>query len=173
MKIVCILLMLALLTGCGAQETFETIADWYYEPVVSAGVIRVTLPQEAAVLASMDDGGSIYLCEGYSICMQTLASGDLERTLKTVTGFHSDRLQLIQTEQKNVKRYDFVWVAAGEGGDQLCRGAILDDGAFHYTLCVMSDADETGNYAETWDAIFSSFVLDDGEGSKTEANPSL
>lgn len=159
MKIVCILLMLVLLTGCGAQETFETIADWYYEPAVSAGVIRITLPQEAAVLASMDDGGSIYLCDGYSLCMQTLESGDLEQTLRTVSGFSSDRLQLVQTEQRGVKRYDFVWAAAGEGTDQLCRGAILDDGNFHYTLCVMSDADKTGDYVEIWDEIFSSFTL--------------
>lgn len=160
MKIVCVVLMLALLTGCGAQETFETVADWYYEPVISAGTVRLSLPQDAAVLASLDDGGSIYLCEGYSLCMQTLEAGDLDRTLRTVSGFSADRLRLMQTQQQGVTRYDFVWAAAGEGTDQLCRGAILDDGSFHYTLCVMSDADKTEDYAQIWDQIFSSFTLE-------------
>lgn len=163
MKIVYVSLLLALLSGCAAQETFETISDWYYEPVISAGMVRVSLPQNAAVLASHDDGASIYLCDGYTLCMQTMQSGDLDRTLRAVSGFSSDRLQLMQTEQQGVKRYDFVWAAAGEGSDQLCRGAVLDDGNYHYTLCVMSDADKTGDYLEIWDGIFSSFTLNSVE----------
>lgn len=159
MKMLCVLLVLLLFSGCAAQETFETVSDWYYEPAISEGVICLTLPQEAAVLASRDDGGSIYLCDGYTLCVQTLEAGDLERTMRAVSGFSTERLQPIKTEHQNVIRYDFVWAAAGEAGDQLCRGAILDDGNFHYTLAVMSNADKSGDLFETWDEIFSSFGL--------------
>ena len=157
MKVLCVLLVLLLFSGCAVRETFETVSDWYYEPVISASAIQVSLPGDAAVLASMDDSGSIYLCEGYTLCLQTFSSGDLDKTLRTVTGFGADRLQLIRTEQAGLKRYDFVWAAAGENGDQLCRGAILDDGNFHYTLSVMSDADKAGDFGEIWDGIFDSF----------------
>ena len=157
MKVLCVLLALLLFSGCAARETFETVSDWYYEPAISAGMIQVSLPGDAAVLASSDDGGSVYLCEGYILCLQTLTSGDLDKTLRMVTGFGANRLQLIQTNQSGITRYDFVWAAAGEDGDQLCRGAILDDGNFHYTLSVMSDADEAEDYIEIWDKIFASF----------------
>lgn len=159
MKWLCVLLVLLLFSGCAAQETFETVSDWYYEPVISAGAIRLSLPEDAAVLASRDDGGSIYLCEGYTLCLQTLEAGDLNKTLRAVSGFGDDQLRCIQTQQAGVTRYDFVWAAAGETGDQLCRGAILDDGYFHYTLSVMSDADRFGDLSDTWDRIFSSFSI--------------
>ncbi len=159
MKILCMLAVLLMLCGCNAQETFETVSDWYYEPAISAGLMQVKLPEGVSVPTSTHDGGSIYLCDGYTVCMQVLEAGDLDKTLRVVSGFSSDRLQLIQTRQQGMKRYDFVWVAAGEGTDQLCRGAVLDDGDFHYTLCVMADAGESESYQKTWEEIFASFGL--------------
>lgn len=163
MKIVCVLAALLVLSGCAAQETFETVSDWYYEPAISMGVIRMTLPQDAAVVTSHSDAGSIYICDGYTLSVQTLDGGDLDRSLRTVSGFSSDQLQLLQTQRQGGKRYDFVWAAAGEGGDQMCRGALIDDGTYHYTLCVMSDAAESGEFQETWNALFSSFGLENEE----------
>lgn len=159
MKKYVLLMFILALTGCTAKETFETVEDWYYTPAVSAAAIRVEVPEDAAV-ATQSDGGSLYLCDGYSLCMQTLQSGDLSRTLQTVTGFPAEKLQLMETASDGITRYDFVWAAAGEGGDQLCRGAILDDGSFHYTLCVIAQADTAGQLEQSWQEIFSSFGLE-------------
>lgn len=158
MKIVVALLCLLLLTGCTAQETFETVGDWYYEPAISEGVISLSIPEQAAVTASGSEG-TVYLCEGYTVCLQTLQAGDLDRTLQSVSGFSKEQLQLVSTQPDGVIRYDFVWAAAGEGGDQLCRGAILDDGAYHYVLTVMAEAAEAKQCAQTWNALFASFSV--------------
>ena len=152
--------LLLLLTGCAAQETFETVEDWYYEPVISAGAVTMSLPKGAAAAAlTHSDGSSIYLCEGFTLCLQTLPGGDLNATLRSVSGFTKEQLEPMQTAVSGVKRYDFVWAAAGEGGDQLCRGALLDDGNYHYVLTVMADADTAPGLEESWRSIFSSFSL--------------
>lgn len=159
MKKLLFLMLALLLGGCASRETFETVEDWYYTPAVSAAAVRVELPEDAAV-ATQSDGGSLYLCDGYSLCLQTLEGGDLNRTLQTVTGFPIEKLQLLGTATEDTKRYDFVWAAAGEGGDQLCRGAVLDDGSYHYTLCVIAQAEEAGKLEACWQEIFRSFTLD-------------
>lgn len=163
MKKICVcLLMGLLLTGCAARQTFETVEDWYYESAVSAGVIRVDIPEGAAAAAFGSDAGSIYLCDGYTLCLQTFPGGDLEATLQSVSGFSRDRLELIQTSRQGMQRYDFVWAAAGEGGDQLGRASVLDDGHHHYVLSVMAPAESAGEYEQIWQGIFASFSLDTG-----------
>ncbi len=159
MKLLCILTAVLMLCGCAAQETFETVSDWYYEPAISPGIVQVKLPENASAPTSTSDGGSIYLCDGYTVCLQILEAGDLEKSLRAVSGFSAEQLQLLQTQQQGMKRYDFVWAAAGEGVDQVCRGTILDDGNFHYTLSAMANADETEACRDVWEAMFSSFGL--------------
>ena len=63
---------------------------------------------------------------------------------------------MIQTRQDGKDRYDFVWSAAGETGERLGRGAIVDDGNYHYCLSAMRDPGDT---EIPWRDIFSSFSL--------------
>ena len=86
-KCVYFLLSLFLLAGCAQQETFETISDEIpsAEPV-SARQVNLTLPEEAAVPASESESGKLYLCDGYEILLQTLPAGNLDATLRNVTG---------------------------------------------------------------------------------------
>ncbi len=156
-----IIWMALFLSGCGVQETFETLADDYDLSVMAQmQQLHITLPPNAAVTTmENDDTGKIYLCDGYTVTVQTMPAGDLDGTLRQVTGFSKDQLTLMQTRMGNVIRYECVWSAVGEGGDQVCRAAILDDGCYHYAITAMADAELAGQLTQTWQGILQSATL--------------
>lgn len=154
-----LLLLMILLTGCGAEETFETIADELVLPVMAQPrFICVDLPGETALPVIENDHGRIYVCNDYEIVLQTVESGDLESTIQLVSGLSKNDITMMETGTEDISRYEFVWAAAGEGGDQTGRAAILDDGNYHYCLSVLCS---TGNEKSqiNWDQVFSSFQL--------------
>lgn len=168
MKKLCICFVLLLLTGCSQPEDFETMADTYEEPeILPAESIWVQLPEEAAVNTVQTDGAQLYLCDGYTLELQTLPAGNMQATLRSVTGYEPDRLTVMERRQGELDRYECVWVAAGEGGDQVGRTAILDDGRYHYVLTLMTDAQLAGELAETWQVILDSFDLGEPEPQKS------
>ena len=155
------IVLCVLLTGCSQPQTFETMSDVYYEPKApAADTITFSVPQDAAVTV-MENGesGTIYLCDGYCIVTQTVAAGDLDATLRNVTGFPREKLQIIQREQGNTARYECAWAAAGEGGDQVGRAVILDDGDYHYVLSVMADASAAGELMQQWQVLFDTLSI--------------
>lgn len=156
-----VLVMAALLAGCGTEETFETVADVLVQPAaVMKRETSVQLPQGAALSVMVSDAGDrIYLCDGYTVTVQTLDSGDLDRSLRSVSGFGRDELTVIETKQELYPRYDFTWVSAGEGGDQVGRGCLIDDGDYHYVLSIMASAAESGGLSQVWEEIFASFLV--------------
>ena len=117
-KCVYFLLIMFLFAGCGGQETFETVADEFQaaQPAV-ARQVNLILPEEAAVPASEGETGTLYLCDGYEILLQTLPAGNLDATLRDLTGYGRQDLELIATEPDGVKRYDLVWSCLGESGE--------------------------------------------------------
>ena len=152
--------MILLLTGCVESETFETIADEQMLPAMAQPQeILVSLPGETAMPVVESDNGRFYLAGDYEIHIQTLEAGDLNRTVKTLSGFERDALTVMETEQDGMRRYEFVWSCAGENGDRLGRAVILDDGSYHYTMTVLRDADTTENTQIVWHDVFASFSL--------------
>lgn len=160
MRICFALLMMMLLTGCGAEETFETVSDDMVLPVMAQpGNISVELPGEAALPVVENDNGRIYLCEDYEIILQTLEGGDLDTTIQTLSGYSREELTVMETMLDGISRYEFVWAAAGEEGDRLGRGVILDDGDYHYCMSALWDADSTEKSQFSWNQVFESFSL--------------
>lgn len=159
-KYVGILLISVFLTACGTEEVFETVAD---ELVLSAaapvGEILVLLPEEAAAPASQSENGTLYQCDGYDILLQTMAAGDLDATLKSVTGYGREALTVLETRDGALKRYDLVWSCLGESGEQVGRASVLDDGKYHYVLSVLGDAARAGEFETVWEELFSSYAL--------------
>ncbi len=153
-----VILSMLLLTGCG-KEHFETIGDEFTPlPAEPQAVISLCeLPQQTPVYSA--DGGVLQFCDGYTLFQQVLPSGDLQQTLKQITGYPSDQLQVFTRQQEGCQRYDFVWTCAGEGGDMVCRGSILDDGAYHYAITVMAQEDHSGELTAVWNEIFTSFRI--------------
>ncbi len=159
-KCVLVGLLALLLCGCGAEETFETVADvWVTEAAATPREVSVTLPGEAAVPAVESDSGRMYLCEDYEIYIQTMDAGDLNGTIQTVSGYAAEDLTVMETEQDGVSRYEFVWASAGENGDRVGRGVILDDGSYHYVMTVLRDAETTKTSQVVWSEVFQSFRL--------------
>ena len=159
-KYAMILLLSLFLAGCAAEETFETVADeWVQSVAAPVRDVNLTLPEDAAAPVSAGEKGVLYQCAGYEIMVETLSSGDLEATLREVTGHSRENLTLLETRTGNVKRYDMIWSCLGEQGQQLCRGCILDDGNYHYVLTVLAEAEQAGEFEQEWNDLFSSYSL--------------
>lgn len=154
-----LLVICAMLSGCAAEETFETVADEIFEVAAVPRQVLLSLPPEAAAPASESEEGKIYICDGYEITLQTLPGGDLDKTIRTVSGYGREELTVVTSQQGDFKRYDLVWACVGEEGERVGRGTVLDDGNYHYVLCVLSDSDRTEEYEEAWSALFSSYSL--------------
>lgn len=158
----CLVLVLAclLLSGCGAEETFETISDELIQPVsTEAREIVITLPPEAVTPVSESEDGALYMCDGYEIALQTLAAGDLDATVRSISGYSRDDLTVMETSVGDLKKYELVWASAGELGDRIGKATILDDGSYHYAVSVMADADVAHAYEGIWQTMFDSFAL--------------
>ncbi len=152
--------LLLLLTGCGAQETMETVSDLYVSGEAAAQQVVLTLPEEAALATVITgEAGNLYLCDGYVLTVQTLPGGDLNATLQQVTGFSRERLQPVETVQEGIKRYDCVWTSAGEGEDQVGRATVLDDGVYHYAVTVMAGESQMRELTDIWQDILGSVSL--------------
>lgn len=162
MKKCCILLFLAVfLCGCSAEQTFERVYDELLLPVMAPmGELQLQLPPDATqtVLAN-DAGGKLYFCDGYSLAVQTMEAGDLDKTLRSLCGYGEEALTVLETKVGNVDRFDWVFSCMGESGSQVGRGAVLDDGHYHYCVTVMADEAISGSLDARWDALFSSLSL--------------
>ena len=130
MKIfLCVLLVL--LAGCTQPKDFETMSDSYLEP-------ELPLAQKVSF---------------------ALPAGNLDATLREVTGYGRDKVQLWQRKDGDISRYSCVWVSLGEGGDQMGKATILDDGNYHYVLTVMAAAEDAGELTDTWQTLMESFSI--------------
>ncbi len=158
-RILLVLLMSLLLAGCAEAELGETVADVWQEAVTVAAPreTRLELPGEAVACAMESDTGRLYFGDGYEVMVQTLSSGDLDATIRSLTGFDREDITVIQS-QNDPKRWEFAWASAGEGGERLGRGVVLDDGNYHYCLTVLQDADDD-DCQIIWSQVFNSFEL--------------
>ncbi len=157
-KLWILLILCVLLCGCAAAPTFETVDDVY---TPSAGPqaleMELDLPKNAAMLTS--NGENLYFCSGYELMTQTLPSGDLEKTLKSITGYDRDHLTLLETSRDGMPCYTCAWTSLGESGNRVGRAVILDDGHYHYCLSVMADAEVAGQVQAQWQEVLASVQL--------------
>ena len=156
-RCVCAVLTVLFLCGCGAEETLETLSDeWIVPAMAQPRKISARLPEEALVPVLEQDDRQLYMADGYELMLETLAAGDLDATIRHLSGYAREDLTVIETRQEDADRYDFVWTTAGETGQRLGRGVILDDGNYHYCLSVLRDQGET---LIVWRDVFGSFSL--------------
>ena len=150
-----------LLTGCSTQQTFETVDDVFGgDNGATVGTVKLSMPEEAATpVMESETGGRLYLCDGYDLTVQTMEGGDLNRTLQQMTGYPADALQCMKTKPGGITRYDLAWTSAGEKGDLVARGVVLDDGNYHYVVTVMADAQVSGSLRGTWETLLESVGL--------------
>ena len=159
--LICVVLAVTMLSGCGQPRDFETMSDSYVQQELpQAHEVLLRLPEDATKAVFGDgDTGTLYLCDSYCIAVQTIPSGNLDATLREVTGYGRDRVQLWERKKGEISRFVCVWVSAGEGGDQTGKATILDDGNYHYVLSVMAPAEKAGELADTWQYLMDSFNI--------------
>ena len=161
-KLAVMALLAVMLLGCAAEPVFEPVTDVYAGTESAAGTVQVMVPESTTVLtAAGENGAKLYFCDGYTLSVQTLTGGDLDRSLRSLTGYGRDRLTVLETLREGVTCYSCAWSSTGETGDQVGRLVLLDDGAHHYAVTVMADAEQAGTLAEEWDYILSQVTLTD------------
>ena len=154
-----VLFVVLCFSGC-AVTTFETVDDPNDVQVMAVpAALLVELPEDAAAPAMEGTSGKLYFCEDYYIAVETLASGNLDATLRTLTGFDREELSPVQTKRCGVPCYEAAWSAAGESGDEIGRVLVLDDGSFHYCVSVMASASDAAQCADAWTALLESVAL--------------
>lgn len=162
MKKVWVLFAAALvLVGCGEQPTLETVADENIQAVSAVmQQVLLELPDTLSTpVMENSEQGALYLGDNYTLTLHTTQAGDLEDTLRQATGFSRKDLQLMQTGNRDIQRYECVWTAAGENENQVGRLCVLDDGAYHYVLTAMTGESQAGQLRQTWNTLFDSFRL--------------
>lgn len=160
-KICLILLIAALLTGCSGKGSLETVSDVPYTPVMANQKrIQLQLPPElSAPVLENEESGSLYVCDTYSLTLQTVTSGDLKKTILDATGMDQGQLDVLQTHRGDAKCYQWVWSANSETGTQIGRACVLDDGTYHYILTAVADEKNGREVQPQWREIFASFSL--------------
>ena len=149
--------VMCLLSGCAAEETLETIQDeWIVPAMAQPREISVRLPEDLVMPVLEQEGKQLYMGQDYEIMLETMTAGDLKATIQNLSGYEQEQLTVLETNQGDYSRYEFVWTAAGEQGHRLGRAAILDDGEYHYCMSVLRDAGDT---LVVWQDVFSSFTL--------------
>ena len=164
MKVLCVLCTVLLLCGCQMRRDYETMADTYIQPDAPAmGEVTLLLPTGAeAVTVENGQNGKMWMCEDYWVCLETSQSGNLEETLRTLTGHSKEQLSPICLDNGQQKRYECVWMSVGENGDQINRAVILDDGNYHYALTLHTAAEAAGELTEQWKNITTTFAVNIG-----------
>lgn len=158
------LLVLLILTGC-SSATWETLGDIPHQDVAAPAMqqILLTLPEDSAEAVWSGENEKMYLCEDYSIHIQTLDGGNIASSVQELSGFLPKNLTIVESRCGNHQRYEFVWTAAAEEGDLISRCALLDDGNYHYALTVTAAAADAGNLQSQWNELMRSFCLEAGD----------
>ena len=153
----CICLFVILLSGCKAEETLETVSDEWIVPVMAQPrEVSVRMPEDLVLPVLEQEGRQLYMGPNYEIMLETMAAGDLQATIRNLSGYEQEQLTILETDQGEWNRYEFVWTAAGEQGHRLGRAVILDDGDYHYCMSVLRDTEES---LIVWQDVFQSFSL--------------
>lgn len=158
-KLSCLLVLACLITGCAARETMETVEDEMVMATAPVREILMELPEETVLPVMQTETGKIYICRDYEISVQTLAGGDLQRTVKTLTGFSPEDVTVMETELNGLVRHDLTWSCAGELGPMVGRASILSDGGYHYCLTAMTAEENARSVREIFNGMFESFTL--------------
>ena len=157
----CLLLLLVALLLCGCSApTFETVDDPNdVQAMAKPATLLLDLPEEAAAPAMEGASGKLYFCGDYDIMVEVLPSGNLSQTVKALTGFTAEELDMMQTLRCGVDCYESAWSAVGEAGDHVGRFLVLDDGSFHYCVSILASAEDAGDAMENWIDILDSVAL--------------
>ena len=159
-RMMIVLVFCLMLCGCSATETFEKLQDVYVKaPAAEKSKVNLVLPEDAALSVMSTDTSSLYVGPNYEVLVETYESGDLNKTLQTVTGYPAEGLTVMNLTDDGFNRYLCAWSTVTAEGEMVGRCAILDDGNYHYCLTVMVPASQAGQLQSVVDSLMASYSL--------------
>ncbi len=164
-KLVWLAVLMMAFSGCGenADPVFETIADPIVPVAAEPAPISIWTPEDAAAQTSAA-AGECYTWGECELRVQTLDSGDIRKTMQTLTGLAADKLTVMEYERDGLQIYQTVWSMTGEEGIMLGRAMVADDGHYHYCISLLSP--ENTDIAEEYAQICASFSLTGEDAAK-------
>lgn len=150
-----ILLLCAMLSGCAAAPVYETLGGDIHQAAVTVKEAVVSVPKGAKEMTMAN--GTYWICDSFDLQLQILAAGDLAATVAALSGLDADNITVMTSVAGEMTRYEWVWTAMSEAGQMLCRGLVLDDGAYHYCLTAIGPAEQGESMTSQWNDIFSGF----------------
>lgn len=157
-----VILMALLLCGCHKTGKMETVMDTIIpQELPEMQKMSFYVPDDAvSEVFAQENERQIYFCDDFILTAEIKEAGDLQKSLKEITGYDYTQLSVFETKQQDLKRYDCVWSTLGENCEEVGRCAVLDDGTYHYILAVFAPSENTGELTDSvWNAMFSSFCL--------------
>ena len=150
-----------MLSGCGAEPVYETIGDvWEQtEPAVNPGRMEVPLPEGAEMEVMDGNGDGAYRVGDWELWTKVLDGGDLNKTLQTLSGMDASALTVIDRELQGYDCHETTWTVTSEDGAHVVRAGILDDGNYHYCLCVSVPEEDAGEAGEVFSQVFQSVTI--------------
>lgn len=158
MKIIALVGILFLLTGCSIQTaSWETVEDHSVSAEQALYGIAVGLPETA--LTDEVEGCRRYETQSLQVEVSTFFASDFDDAIHRLSGFSADKLTILQTQRFGLPEYQFAWYCQTEEGGKLCRADMVMDGMTCYA--VVCCAPENGGEAAREEArqVFSSFGL--------------
>ena len=165
MKIICLLCVFLLLTGCGTVPVWETVED--FMPTIPTSTwldesyaIQIGLPEHAK-LTWQTDTCSLYEAETIEIMTETFLASDLNTAVRHLSGYEAENLLILETTRFDLPEYQFAWYTQTAEGGSLCRADLVMDGSTCYAVVCTSPEGE--NTMDTIRQVFSTFGLSDRE----------
>lgn len=155
-RLVWVAVLAALLAGCAGDPVYETIGDvWEQtEPAASPGRMEVPLPEGAEMEVMEGYGDSYYRVGTWDLWTNVLSGGDVQKSIQTLSAMDINSLTVLKRTKGELQCFETTWTVTSEEGQRVVRAGILDDGNYHYCLCVSAPEEE----AEEAGAVFAEIL---------------
>lgn len=165
MKLLILILLTVMLTGCSTSAPIETVLDDYHphnshwkEDALS---ITYGIPEEIQANSHGKDGVSCVINDGEMIVTSdTLLASDLNTAVRLLSGKEVEELTIVKTQRFGLPEYRFAWCDSSTQDEVRLYTAdlILDDIYGYAILCSTNEA--AGNqYDLQIQNVFSTFGL--------------
>jgi len=154
-RFVLFVVLVGMLSGCGGEPVYETIGDvWEQtEPAARPGRMEVPLP-EGTQMEVMDGlGDSYYRVGSWDLWTNVLPGGDVKKSIQTLSAMNTDTLTVLKRSRGELECFETTWSVVSEEGQRVVRAGILNDGTYHYCLCISAPEEEAEDAGEVFAQI--------------------
>lgn len=161
MRLLRVLLLFLILSGCAVQNTEmkEYVRD--SQPTASAedAPLEISfLPPDGCEWIFSENGKTVYreVNGEYTIETRCFVTDSMEAALYVLSGSSVSGIIMKQADREECR---LVWCSPDGDSQLICRGKIILQGEFCYSLCVRVKEGLGKKYNECINAVFSSFSL--------------